>query len=439
MPAGRGTSARVARLGLLGSVLALSLTALAVVSSPVLATETRDPLSEAFSSILIHPPKSQREISRPAVISFNKHEKLAHMYITFKAFQLFNARYPGSELSRYIGDYIPNQPPQHLESTVIEGSYDEDIAHENPWDDLVPVVKHFWNWRGGYYAGLYGADSSVDRAHKYFSGGYGIEGKYDTDWSQNTGIRRGVRDHGIIYLYRQGNKAQAYWYLGHAAHLLEDLTVPAHEHLWPHADPGSDAYETYMATNYPRWDSMPTNAIEVFPTLYQIFLETAKVSEQFDAGFGGGENEGIDGTVDKGERRKGGFTPKKLDEEADVLMPLAFEKVASLFRYFYKVVDEEPPRIELHLRRSGHTVVLTADASAISGIDRLGYRFEYAELKPNQAIAWNPIQPGPTISTVRYTPNPEVAYAFRVKCESGAGRIGISAPTYFSTQLLAAR
>ena len=405
------------------------------------SAHSTDPIEQAFSELKLpsHPIAGKPAPASQPLLGYNKHEKLAHMYITWKAYQLFNARYPGSELGQYIGDYVQDQPPLHTEGTVIEGSYDEDIAHEDPWDDLVPVVKHFWNWRGGYYAGLYGADSSVNRAHKYFSGGYGIEGRYDRDWDGNEGPRRGVKDHGIAYLYRHGEKATAYWYLGHVAHLLEDLTVPAHEHLWPHANPGTDAYEAYMATNYPRWGNGSSEAIEIFPSLYQIFLETAKVSEEFDAGFGPGDEEGIDGTVDRGARRRDKFTPKDLDAEADVLMPLAFDKVASLFRYFFKTVDVEPPKVELRLRREGNAVVLTAHAAAISGIDRLGYRFEYRPSPTADASRWKTLTPSANGPCFTFRPVPGISYAFRATAESGAGRIGISSPVIYAPSLIASR
>jgi hypothetical protein len=48
--------------------------------------------------------------------------------------------------------------------------------------------------------------------------------------------------------YHSGDKGIAYFYLGHVAHLLQDMTVPAHAHEDPH--PSADAYEDWMTAQH---------------------------------------------------------------------------------------------------------------------------------------------------------------------------------------------
>jgi hypothetical protein len=137
-------------------------------------------------------------------------------------------------------------------------------------------------------------------------------------------------------LYNHGEKAKAFWYLGHIAHLLEDATVPAHVHLFAHVVDWMDAYETYMGKAHQRFPVDSTGQIEHFDNLLDLFRSTALVSAQFDCGNGGGLSGGVDGTVDRGHRRKGGFTKAKLDDEGKTLMPLAFNRVAALYQLFFE-------------------------------------------------------------------------------------------------------
>ncbi len=269
-----------------------------------------------------------------------EHEQIAHMYITREAFKIFMAQHPGSELANYIGDYdyATSRPKVRDDGNVVTGAYDEDEFYDNPFGQKESYFRHFWDPYGGLYRGIAGFGSSVDRAYKYLTGGYGVEGKYDQEWDHNSGAKRGVKGHGAIWLYQHGEKAKAFWYLGHIAHLLEDATVPAHVHLFAHVVPWMDAYETYMGKAHVHWPSDTTRPIDHYATLLDLFRATALVTARYDCGNGGGISGGVDGTVDRGHRRAGGFTKAKLDDEGDVLMPLAFNRVAALYQFFYEQV-----------------------------------------------------------------------------------------------------
>jgi hypothetical protein len=375
------------------------------------------------------PPASAPQAPKPAEQPYGPidgwHAKVTHMSITRVAYEYYLTRYEGGELSRFIGESEGLKPAKDTPDNVVAGAFDEDASRNDPWGQLIPEMRHFWDCRKGPFKGLWGYDSSVDRAQKYFTGGYGLKEAYDSGWG-----KKEKQGHGIAWHYRNGDKALAYWYLGHAAHLLEDATVPAHVLLFPHPF-HADKYEEFMGKHYPEWESrIPRGEIASYATLYDLFYQTANTTNDFDAGHGSGPLAGRDGKKDRGARRKGGFTDAELREEGDVLMPLAYRNVAALFVYFFKQIDQVPPRVTLTVSPVGaETVVLKAQAvDDISGVDRYGYRFEYSA----GGSEWRPITTGPAGARVDFHVETARRCAFRVSAVDAAGNRGFSAPVSFS-------
>lgn len=163
---------------------------------------------------------------------------LNHQWITLQAHQLFRHQFGPSELDAFIG--AVQEYPSGSKSLVTEGAYDEDLANAgaNPFGQALthPALRHFWDHRGDYARdfddGLLGFDSAPNRGIKYFTGGYGLTGVLDTNWGDGQGAQVGQ---GIQARYAAGGPGTAYYWLGHAVHLLEDLALPAHalanEHL----------------------------------------------------------------------------------------------------------------------------------------------------------------------------------------------------------------
>ena len=367
-----------------------------------------------------------------------EHAKVVHMSITRAAYLYYISRYEGGELSRYIGKSDGLKPASDTDDNVVAGAFDEDISLKNPWNQEIPELRHFWDCRQGPFKGLFGYDSSVDRAQKYFNGGYALNGAYDSGWSDKE-----IPGHGIVWHYGNGDKALAYWYLGHAAHLLEDATVPAHVLLYPHPHKNADAYETYMETHYTHWENRAlAGGVDSFDTLYDLFYHTADVTNDFDAGSGPGPF-GRDGKKDRGARRRGGFTEAKLRSEGDVLMPLAYRRVASLILYFYKQIDRTPPRVALVSPRSSDAGApdLTADSRVtlsaravddVSGVDRHGYRFEYALWTGTAWSDWRTVSANPTAANLDFSVEPGRRYAVRVSAVDAAGNRAFSSTGYLS-------
>jgi hypothetical protein len=368
------------------------------------------------------------------------HSPVAHMFITEMAFKLYASQYEGGELARYMGGSSGAKPSSDKENTVVEGSYDEDMPHKNPWNQALPELRHFWNCRKGPTAGLFGYDSAVNRAQKYFSGGYGLDGGYDKGWSK-AGERRGVKGQGILALYRRGEKGKAFWYLGHAAHLLEDMSVPAHALLFPHPF-GLDAYERYMKTHHAQWGGVPSEPVETFDKLYDLFYAMSDASGDFDAGKG--PREGADGRKDRGARRAGRFSERQLREEGDVLMPLAYRRTAALFLYFFKQVDHVPPRVTLEGPGSDdpEAPAFAADSRVLlraravddeSGVDRRGFRFEVALDPGTGPLAWTPASPASAGPSLELALAPGRRYAVRVWAADAVGNRGVSPARYLRT------
>ena len=222
-------------------------------------------------------------------------------------------------------------------------------------------------------------------------------------------------------------KGRAYWYLGHIAHLVEDITVRMPIFI-PASAKGATPTETYMKHHFGDWRPQPgAQAIEDFASLYELFEKTAAITNGYDAGSGPGDK-GRDGQIDKGLRRAGGFSDAELIEEGNVLMPLAYNRVAALFVYFYKQVDHAAPRVTLARPRSeASACLLQASASdEVSGVDKAGYVFEYRRLEGRSWSAWRPVaSAGPVAS---FSGQPGVLYSFRVWAVDAAGNRGRSAP-----------
>jgi hypothetical protein len=196
-----------------------------------------------------------------------------------------------------------------------------------------------------------------------------------------------------------------------------------------------------MKTAHVRWPVDTSKPIETYDSLHEIFHSTAKVTEQYDAGNSGGFAGGIDGTVDRGHRRSGGFTKAKLDEEGNVLMPLAFNRVASLFRFFYQHVDKTPPTVIMTSpggtsASAAPTVanpILTLTASGHddqSGTDRNSFLFLSSSWTGADWTPWELVSRGPGSGRLETLATAGRLYRFKATAEDAAGNVGESRPVY---------
>jgi hypothetical protein len=217
-----------------------------------------------------------------------------------------------SEAHLYSGDY-----PDCLYATrdnLCKGAYDEDADRDprlsgglNAWWGLLNWGTHFWQPDAGPNGGLLTSVGSIP---------VNLE-------SQNAYQRAESLYQSAVEAYDE-DPSRSYYLMGRVAHLLADMSTPAHVHLDPHISDsdssGDDSYEEYTAWQYlsgvspekqkanfeavfPRADLLPTpyesladGGYPEEPLLYRLFYSMAEMSNNYDS-------DDVDGKTDKGTRR----------------------------------------------------------------------------------------------------------------------------------------
>jgi hypothetical protein len=199
-----------------------------------------------------------------------------HPYIAEQALQAWPDA--PQEFRDNIGNYRGERTcsQAHSGSTITEGSSDEDA-----YDIVADLCNDdsLWDWPYINYG--------VGFMHHF----------YDTTRPEpNNGLyldaigveMPGALMRALIYWFRakqnysEGNTDLAFLFLGRTAHLLADLSVPAHVHNDSHgtAFDGFDSYETYMKSHYANWNSggavIPENL-----TFEDIFRNLARHTQYF--------------------------------------------------------------------------------------------------------------------------------------------------------------
>ena len=258
-----------------------------------------------------------------------------HRAIAFQAAHFFPTS-PTSPIARelmnggFLGTMTTAGGSSDSGTTIIEGAIEEDNG--------LQARDHFWSPNFSYDAGISGFSSAVSKAQEY----WGLAKRN----------------------YDAGNKSSAYWRLGRVAHLLTDMAVPAHVNLDPHLV--YDHYESYVEDQYvPVRSGSPTNyhALDIetilaaqSPTphpaydsvlpsyqktaLFRLFLSLAETADDYESDDRNGEKEAI------GHNKDGQYDTSAAEclIHADVLVPLAIQHVAGLYRLFF---DEMHPAAAL--------------------------------------------------------------------------------------------
>lgn len=348
------------------------------------------------------------------------------------------------------------------DNNIIEGASDEDTSN-NPGGFTYPYLRHFCAGADGLELtdGLSYADMTVnigvpDEHQNHFYSAYEWASMLWNGWEDGFGA---------IELYDvPGMRGLSYWYLGHVAHLLQDMTVPAHVHNDEH--PLDEDYEETVADheNFRLWEyggtdsdavrSSPTRMISLSSTLESLFRETTDYTEEYDSNNADGDDEA--GIPNTGRHhpdlvsRSGGFTgdgqdltPSSSNEVtilADDLMPWAIEQTSALFRLFYHEVDASPPQvtqIEVKLNSQYQSVSTDFWQPTIVNTERLDFSgvasdpesgigknlFEYHTARwdelTRQFVDWTDHGPGPNGQELG--PFDEGRYLISLTAENGAG------------------
>ena len=197
---------------------------------------------------------------------------------------------------------------------LISGAAEEDAVklfadvYENcSGDALNGFFEHFWDpddpWIGGFNCNTIGGAYNAGLPKKFLF----QSGHYDSAYR----LAQYYWDRKAIPLYSSGDRQQAYYWLGRIAHLLQDMTVPAHAHDRYH-DPivngDSDLFEDYASgvytnyngdscvgkyykyenlINYFQWGSVHDQANP--PDLFKLFWYTDQKTQYFATASSKGE------------------------------------------------------------------------------------------------------------------------------------------------------
>ena len=332
--------------------------------------------------------------ARDAVLGAVAHkmeeDKEVHQWITKEAYDFYRSQfdfgnsYSGwGELGAYLigedgsgNDLTPGSPWAQIadasntydgDNNIIEGARDEDTS-DNPLEQSCPFpaypdcpyYRHFLAGGDGdeIYDGLAGYDSAYEQANKYWYGWW------------DDGHQRG-----LVEWYNSDSEPKAYWYLGHVAHLLQDMTVPAHVHndIHPtfHEVGDDDEYEDMVGdvwfSFYSEEDAAQDWSIYLPAGLVDLFRLSADYTEDYDSDDEEGDepaeypSEFAD--YEGSSRAAARHRPSEVENDwngvnwdlepwetqivAADLMPFAIEQTAALFRLFYSRVDSSSPDVSI--------------------------------------------------------------------------------------------
>jgi len=378
-----------------------------------------------------------------------------HQWLTYNAFLFYNSQFPDSQLAQFIGDWQDYGSKHHRtngdNNDIIEGTFDEDVSGpifldngfhrdivpQNPLGQDAPYEQHFVAGGDGdeIYDGWGPYASAVTQALSY--------------WQPY-----------VLATYPT-NQVLSYYYLGHVAHLLEDVTVPAHVHNDAHAT--RDAYEYTMGehSNYRLWGygdgirTAPAGLIETPSDLVSLFRQTIDYTEEYASDDVNGED--VSAIPDAGLHRPDlvartdGFTgdgavlnassQNEITLLADDLMPWAMEKVAALFRLFYSLVDTTVPVVSLvtsfgadeasAVLKPGRFHITAAARDDSSGYDADGFRFT---IERNSGSVWEQVAVSLNAGELEFTAPGDGLYRLSVEVGDAAGNVGKSSMGYFRVE-----
>lgn len=246
------------------------------------------------------------------------------------------------ELKEYFpptwSDLIPPEwnrdpdTPFNKNTAVIEGAWEEDFGYR--------PSAHFWDGRIGYNGTFSSIPWSLDRRSAIAKA---------QEMFKNSIIQYKI------------DKIIGYYLLGRTAHLLQDMSIPAHTLLDPHVSNylgGVDSYEEYTAKEYKKIGKSPENSIPKLNLslgsfnftdspassniyLTSLFARLASLSQKYDSNNRNGtERQGRDNTL---HSTTAGSTPmamgiisqETLIEYQSILQKAATEYTASLYKLFW--------------------------------------------------------------------------------------------------------
>ncbi|MCP4708167.1 MAG: hypothetical protein GY869_06055 [Planctomycetes bacterium] len=358
-----------------------------------------------------------------------------HQWIANEAHNYFTSQIEGADIGSYLGTIATSHGDNR--NTLLEGTAAEDKNFRPPLNQFLPYLNHF----------CAGADGSEI---------------YDGYGSSNSNLTQAQNIWPHALNAYPTNKPLAFYYLGHVAHLLADMTVPAHTHNDPHVaflgDP--DEYEETIGHdnnfkmwffNGPRSGNFQQN-LSLPDDLYWLFYRTINYTEDYDTGDYNGDGPPYYYPDDYDtqwhhpelvDKDTGGIDFTEVTTIGDDLMPYAMRRTAELYRLFYKQVDTTAPDCSLtypnsenpndpNQHNTTNPITLTTQAAdPQSGIITQSYQYQYSCQIDENWTDWTTITPSPTTSSTTFTPPQDhTLYALRVTATNSAGNSTTSTTKY---------
>lgn len=265
-----------------------------------------------------------------------------HPHIAEQAFEVWPNDH-NHEMSAFLGKGLRYPEPGHTDDvwkemcniskdggTIVEGAIEEDFY--DSWRNICGSIFDLYQ----------SFDHHFFEVDKPDPNGLGL----DTDgalvyakhyWEQ------------AISFYKAGNKPLAYWHLGKVAHLLADVSVPAHTHNDPHT---RDSYENYIKDeNYKRYIAGNSDSAKInflVTSLDILFKQLAQRAQYFPSDNQDGNT--INPYYSEWPPTNGmrvwewywHIHEDNLAKIADYMMPISIQYTAELYKYFWEQVQQFP-------------------------------------------------------------------------------------------------
>jgi len=284
-------------------------------------------------------------------------------------------------------------------SPIVEGASHEDVFdHIYDRTDACVTITHFWDPDNG-------DDTKNGKVWTAFCEEWNAWVKARQLWGMALGE------------YYTGDFGTAYEYLGHVAHLLSDLTVPAHAHQDSHVYPDEfdDNYMDYDRAQL-SGDELagllalgPVVIPEGKPELYYLFYTTAQVGDFYASDDVAGDSDDpqqwcgdIFATLNSSSDCREAGNPEDADDcDLNIIRTnsyfYAIRAVASLYELFEKTVKEQSELtvlIESVAQIQGHGPTDDPDYFFNVGINEAWFMNEGSQEEVDGDHPYDPIHPG---------------------------------------------
>ena len=353
-------------------------------------------------------------------------ESPVHQHLAWEAFHIWPDD-TSHEIYSYLNPPIPwdncHEWKEQNGTHIIEGAWAEDYydpgsqQYYTEWYNLQGLSNfhsHFWECDSdneetsglSFPAGFGPFWSALKKAKMYWYGGNETYPYIESqDGVPYTSYSNWIFP-GLIQLYLNGEKGKSYFYIGRIAHLLSDMSVPAHVHDDPH---GLDEnLEDYVADHWNEFrQDIDSNGhvLTLKPTEYNnitdIFYNQAQLAQNFPSNNAPGNIANLPASLENGWEwnRNSDFIdipyndpwPVAQDDGwvgdeanlklmADCLLPLNMMYVANLYKLFWDTVHPFPTKVQVVTNISGDVTLTWENPQNENSVPTASYTIYYGTI-----------------------------------------------------------